>query len=86
MAELVYIMCVITSVACAALLTRSYMRSRSRLVLWSSICFAGLAINNALLFIDLVLLPHDVDLGLVRALVALVSLGLLIVGLVLDVH
>jgi hypothetical protein len=85
MAELVYLSCVATSAACAWLLIRTYLRTRARLLLWSSVCFAGLALNNMLLFVDLVLVP-GMDLSLVRGLIALGAVGVLIVGLVLDVR
>lgn len=85
MAELVYLLCVLTSVACAWLLIRTYRRTRARLLLWSSVCFAGLALNNVLLFVDLGLGP-TLDLSLVRSLLALVAMGALLVGLVLDVR
>jgi len=39
--------------------------SRSRLLLWSTLCFVALAVNNVLLFVDLVVVP-DVDLRFVR--------------------
>ncbi|MBL9023570.1 MAG: hypothetical protein JNL21_15350 [Myxococcales bacterium] len=55
--ELIYLLCMLTSLFCAFLLARSYLTSRSRLLLWSTICFVGLALNNALLVADLVLFP-----------------------------
>ena len=42
-AEAVYVLCFLTSTACAWLLGRSYARTGARLLLWSSICFAFLA-------------------------------------------
>ena len=42
---IVYILCFLTSAACAWLLGRSYARSGVRLLLWSSICFGFLAAN-----------------------------------------
>jgi hypothetical protein len=83
MASVVYALCAITSVLCAVLLGRAYRASRARLLLWSSLSFAGLALNNLLLFLDLVLLP-TVDLALYRALVAAVSTMVLLLGLVWD--
>lgn len=83
MAEAVYALCAVTSVVCAALLGRAYARTRTRLLLWSTLCFAGLAINNVLLFVDLVLLP-DVDLRLIRIGSALIALGLLVYGLIRE--
>jgi hydrogenase/urease accessory protein HupE len=83
MAELVYVMCAVTSALCAACLFRGWLESRARLLLWSALCFTGLAVNNALLFLDLVALP-DVDLSVARSLVALASMLVLLVGLVWE--
>jgi hypothetical protein len=82
-AALVYLLCAFTSVGCAALLFRGYRRSRSRLLLWSFLCFLGLAVNNILLFIDLEVLTH-VDLRHVRVLPALAGMGLLVYSLIWD--
>ena len=60
MAELVYILCSLLSVACAFFLARGYYRTPSHLLLWSSICFGLLAVNSGILVLDLVILP-DVD-------------------------
>lgn len=83
MAELVYLLCAATSVLCAGLLIRSYRRSRSRLLLWSSLCFAGLVVNNALLVVDLILVP-SIDLSYARQGTAMVALLLLTIGLVWE--
>jgi hypothetical protein len=85
MAEIVYLLCALTSVACAALLIRQYMRARTKLLLWSSACFAGLAVNNALLFVDLVLVPA-MDLSTYRAAVALMAMVVLLYGLIWEVQ
>lgn len=83
MAEAVYLLCAATSVTCAVLLLRGYLRHRTRLLLWSSLCFVGLAANNALLFIDVIVVP-DVDLSLWRGLTALTGVTLLLFGLVWE--
>ncbi len=83
MAEAVYVLCAVTSVACAALLARGYLRSRVRLLLWSSLCFVGLALNNLLLVVDLVVYREG-DLSLLRTGSALAGLSLLVFGLVWD--
>ena len=62
---LVYLLCLLTSTLCAVLLTRSYRRDRSRLLLWVALGFSGLALNNLVLVIDLLLLP-TVDLWVWR--------------------
>jgi len=68
---------------CAFLLLRAYARVRKRLLLWSGLCFAGLTVSNALLFIDLMMVP-DVDLYRFRLAVAAVSTLLLIYGLIIE--
>ena len=84
MAELIYLLCFLTSFLCAFLLVRSYLRNRSRILLWSSICFGGLSVNNALLYVDLAILPESVDLAPLRASIALASTFVLVVALIWD--
>jgi hypothetical protein len=83
MATLVYSLCALTSLACAVLLLRGYRASRARLLLWSGLCFAGLAANNVLLLIDKRLVP-SMDLSLWRSLPALAGVALLLYGLVWE--
>ena len=83
MAETIYLLCIATSVVAALLLLRMWRRRGTRLLLWSCLCFAGLAINNVLLLVDLVVVP-DVDLMLWRAGSALISVLLLLIGLVWE--
>jgi hypothetical protein len=54
----VYVLGIIVALACGLLLLRGYFRGRQRLLLWSSICFLGLAISNFFVFADLVLFPN----------------------------
>lgn len=84
MAEAVYLLCALTSILCAVLLARSYRVQKSRLLMWSTLCFVGLAVNNILLFVDLVLTSEDIDLSFVRSGTALVSVLLLLIGLVWE--
>ena len=81
----VYVLCLLTSGACAWLLGRSYRRSRVRLLLWSAICFAFLATNNLVLVLDLVVWPEpEVDFRLPRIVLALAAVASLIWGFVWD--
>lgn len=82
----VYVLCLLTSAACAWLLGRSYSRTGTRLLLWSSICFAFLAANNFALVLDLVVWPQEVDLRLARLLLALAAVSSLIWGFVWEVE
>jgi len=75
---LIYLLCVVTSVVCAWLLISAFVRRRQGLLLWSAVCFSLLAVNNLLVFADLVLLPQ-VDLSLPRSLTALAG-GIVMLG------
>ncbi|HEU4455454.1 MAG TPA: DUF5985 family protein [Longimicrobium sp.] len=83
MATLVYALCALTSLLCMALLVRGYRRSGARLLLWTAVCFAGLALNNVLLFVDLQVVP-SVDLSVWRSLPALMGLLALLYGLIWE--
>jgi hypothetical protein len=83
MAEAVYALCAITSIACAVLLFRGYRGSGTRLLLWSALSFGGLALNNLLLFVDLIVVPN-VDLSILRAATALGGLSVLVFGLIWE--
>jgi hydrogenase/urease accessory protein HupE len=82
-ANLVYSLCALTALTCAGLLWRGYARTKARLLLWSSICFIGLSINNIILVVDKIFVP-DVDLYMVRLVTGLVGLLFLVYGLVWD--
>jgi len=83
MATAVYFLCFLTSATCGWLLVRSYLRTRTALLLWTAICFVLLAINNFLVVADLVFLP-DMDLRSVRVATALVALGTLLYGFIWE--
>ena len=83
MAAIVYALCALTALACTWLLLRGHAAQRSRLLLWSGLCFAGLSVNNVLLVIDRLALP-DTDLSLLRHATTLVAMLLLVGGLVLG--
>jgi len=83
-ATLVYLLCLLTSVACAWLLGRSYRQTGMRLLLWSSVCFVFLAANNLALVFDLVVWPNDVDLRLLRLVLALAAISSLIWGFIVE--
>jgi len=84
-ASVVYILCALTSAACAIMLLRGYFRSRARFLLWSALCFIALFINNLLLMIDKLYIPERVAFPqALRGSVALIGLLLLIYGLIFD--
>ena len=79
----VYVLCALTSALCAVLLVRGWLAERMRLMLWSALCFVGLAVNNALLVVDRSVLP-DVDLSLLRDASGLVAVSVLLFGLIWE--
>ncbi len=86
MAQIIYVLCALTSAICALLLGRAYRRTRLRVLFWSCFCFTCLAINNAILFFDLVVIP-SIDypfLIIARGVTSLVGLLGLIYGLIWD--
>lgn len=83
MAAVVYGLCALTAMLCTYLLLRAYMQQRYKLLLWSGVCFAVLALNNFLLIIDKLLMPL-VDLSVTRNVVSLVAVLILLYGLIWD--
>ena len=83
MLGLIYMVAAATCLLCAALLLRAFAKCRNRLLLWSGICFAGLMLENILLYVDLITVP-EIDLSLVRNSVGLASLSLLVYGLIWE--
>ncbi|HEX7635641.1 MAG TPA: DUF5985 family protein [Noviherbaspirillum sp.] len=83
MAAITYMLCALTAFACGWMLLRSYIRTRSRLLLWSGLCFAVLFLNNLLLIVDRLLFP-EIDLGTYRLLAALAALLPLLYGLIWE--
>ena len=83
---IVYVLCFLTSAACAWLLGRSYARNGTRLLLWSSVCFGFLAANNLALVFDLVIWPNDIDLRIVRLSLALAAVMSLLWGFIWEVE
>jgi hypothetical protein len=83
MPGLVYLLCALTSLACCAMLARGYRQTRVRLLLWSALCFAGLTIDNIVLYIDVIVVPH-IDLTILRRLPGFIGIALLNFGLIWD--
>jgi hypothetical protein len=82
-ATAVYILSALISLMCAILLLRSFVASRQPLLLWAAVCFLGLTLNNALLFVDKVA-ATDADLSGWRTIPALAGMLALIVGLLWE--
>lgn len=85
MPALVYSLCFITSAICAGLLLRAYMRTKTRLLLWSAIAFVCLAVNNFFVLGDMILFP-DVNLLAFRYAAAFAAVCVLIYGFIWEVE
>lgn len=81
----IYLLCLLTSVACALLLIRSYRRTKVRLLLWSATCFGFLALNNLLVVLDIVVLPVYPDLSEVRLVTSAAGVLILLFGFIWEV-
>ena len=83
MLAIVNVLGTLTVGLCAFLLLRAYGRVRQRLLLWSGLCFVGLTVSNAILFVDLALIP-GASLYTLRLTVAAASMLLLLYGLIFE--
>lgn len=81
---LVYLLCFATSAACAFLLARSFRNARSRMLFWSALCFALLALVNLAVIFDLVIYPQDIDLKPLRLWLTLLAVAVLLFGFIWD--
>ena len=79
----IYILCVLTSAACAYLLLRGYWRSGTRLLFWSGLCFAFLSANSFVVIHDIMVFP-TADLQVFRHSASLAAVGTLLFGLVWE--
>ena len=80
---LVYMLCFATSTLCAYLLGRSFRRSGSRLLLWSALCFALLAVANFVVVLDMLVYP-ELDFRPLRLWLSLVAVAVLLFGFIWD--
>ena len=81
----VYFLCFASSGLCAYQLVTAFLRHHEKLLMWSAICFCLLALNNLLVFVDIIILP-DIDLTLWRAACAFVAVGALLYGFVWEIE
>lgn len=80
---MLYLLAVLTCLACTLLLFRGYRAGRVRLLLWSALCFVFLTLNNLLLFFDLPVFT-EIDLRPYRLVAALVGLAFLLYGFLFE--
>lgn len=80
---LVYLLCFVTSLICAGLLGRSYARTRTRMLLWSALCFSLLAIANLIVVLDMLVYPAA-DMRTIRLGLSLAAVTVLLFGFIWD--
>ena len=80
---IIYLLCVATSLLCAFLLARAYRRGRTKLLIWSALCFVLLAISNLVLAVDVLLLPM-IDLTVLGQLTSLAAVVVLLYGFIWE--
>lgn len=80
---LVYSLCFATSALCAFLLGRSFRRARSRLLFWSALCFALLAVVNFVVVLDMLVYP-EIEFRPLRLWLSLVAVSVLLFGFIWD--
>lgn len=77
------VLTLLTTILCAGLLLRAYRHVRKPLLLWSGLCFIGLAVSNALRIADLRIFL-TLDLYTYRLSATAVAMCLLLWGLVWE--
>lgn len=80
---LVFLLCLVTSVTCMALLLRGWWRTGTRLLFWSALAFVFLAANNLFVVFDLVLFPN-IDFLPLRYLSSLAAISVLLWGFIWE--
>jgi len=68
---------------CAILLFRAFLKVRKRFLFWCALCFGGLTVSNAMLIVDLYLMP-EVSMYPQRLLVAAGAMLAMVYGLIFE--
>lgn len=84
MAAFIYTLCTITCLVATLLLLRGWRQTRSPLLVWSGVCFAGLTLSNLLLVLDRTIYSVSADLSTERLVSAFIALLVLVIGLIWE--
>ena len=79
--EIIYLLCALASSTCALLLMRAHLRVPTKLLFWSAIAFALMAVDNLLLVVDMIVVPQR-DLRVLRTFIGLLGMVVLLFALV----
>mgnify|MGYP001550314231 CR=1 FL=1 len=80
----IYVLCALTSLACAVLLGRAYVASKARILMLSAIAFALFFVNNAFVVLDFIVLPNT-NLHVARSAFGFLAAAVLALGLAAEV-
>ncbi|TCZ82409.1 DUF5985 family protein [Lysobacter sp. N42] len=80
---LIYVLCALTSAACAVLLHRNAHRAGSRMLFWCGLCFWMLTAASVLVILDHYVLT-GLELWPLRHGTSLVAVALLLYGLIFE--
>lgn len=83
MPTIIYILCSLTSLLCAWLLLRAYWKRNITLLFWCGVFFVIQACAEFFLVVDK-LDVHESDLSVLRYGIALVAVGALLYGLIMQ--
>jgi len=83
MSAAIYLLCTLTSLACAWLLFSRYRDNGHRLLFWSGMCFSWMTLNNLILVFDKIVFL-DTDLLTLRQGSALIAVSMLVYGLIYE--
>jgi hypothetical protein len=83
--ETVYLLSLLTSLCCTALLWRGYWRSGRVLLMCSAICFVFFSLHNALLFAGAVML-QGLHLPVLRAAMSLAGVAVMLYGFIWEIR
>lgn len=81
----VYVLCLVTSAICAALLLRAYRANRTKLLLYTALGFGLLSVNNLFLVGDMVVFAN-INLWPYRVAANVAAIGVLVYGFMFEVE
>lgn len=79
----IYLLCALTSLACAVLLHQSARRAGSRMLFWCGLCFWLMSLASALVIVDHYVIT-GVELWPLRHGTSLVAVAVLLYGLIFE--
>lgn len=82
---IIYVLCALSSLACAVLLHRKAGQTGVRMLFWCGLCFSLLTVANVLVMVDHYVFPN-VELWPLRNGASLLAIAVLLYGLIFEEH